>query len=45
MNAAYLTNMTDSQWSAILVILKDKRKRANLLFNPVLKSIRKQIKG
>ena len=31
MNKAYPTNMTDSQWSAILVILNDKRKRKHSL--------------
>ena len=29
----YPTNMTDSQWSAILVILKDKRKLVYYYFN------------
>lgn len=31
MNKTYPTNMTDSQWSAILVILNDKRKRKHSL--------------
>ncbi|GHT34554.1 hypothetical protein AGMMS49574_22210 [Bacteroidia bacterium] len=31
MNTTYPTNMSDSQWSAILVILKDKRKRKHSL--------------
>ena len=31
MNTAYPTNMTDSQWSAILFILNDKRKRQHSL--------------
>jgi transposase len=31
MNKSYPTNMTGNQWSAILVILKDKRKRKHSL--------------
>jgi hypothetical protein len=34
MNTAYPTNMTDSQWSAILVILNDKRKRQHSFSGP-----------
>ena len=38
MNTSYPTNLNDSQWSAILIILNDKRKRKHSLREILMQS-------
>lgn len=43
MNKSYPTDMTDSQWSAILVILRDKRKRKRSLRDKLIPMLKEKL--